>query len=887
MPGQFPMILIMIAAGALFGLGLSEAWLMNMMLGETRWLAMALGGLIGALFAIVIQQGRRIEGLEKRLDADQPHQPTTRATAAAAATTQPETSAAPTPKPAAPTAQPSPSTAPKPTSAKTAQKNRPSPFIEWIRRWFSHGNVPVKIGVLVTFVAVAALLRYASEQGWLSLSIEVRLVLVALSALAAMVFGWTRRYRQRIFALSLQGGAIGVLLLTIYAAFDLYQLIPSQAALALTLVLVAAGGVLAMAQQAMALAVLAMIAGYAAPLLMGADQGNHIALFSWYAILNLAVFALAWKQSWPVLNRIGFVFTFVIAWIWGVLAWTPDHYASAQGFLILFFLLYLAIPIIEAMRRPEHQPARLDIILVFGLPLFAFPLQIGLLEGDRLMVAISALAAGIIYLIAGWWLIRQRGVDMLARSHAVLALGLATLAVPFAFSGPTIAMIWALEGAALVWYGCHQQRRLVRLAGLGLQLTAAAVWLVNHGLGAGGERFLINPLGFSGLALAFAALFSAWCYARASAQSHRVNLLAAWGLALWSLNGFMEAITHLQALVLTQTLIALAGLTTLLAAGLSRWQGWWVSAPACVLALVVCIPLALAQSENALPLTGWGAAVWLLVVVAVVVSDHIFTQQLVNWRIRIAMAGHAAVFFMLGLVGIDLANIIWGLDNGWQWLFGALPVLLLAAWLSAGTRPPLCVHPLDSDDQVGFATLTATVIAVGLIASLAAPGGSDPLPWLPILNPLELGQLAAVMVLLVIARRSHDAPISFPLPLAGLLLLAVASAMGLRAVHQLAGVPWDLFALFEANTAQAALSVIWTVFGVSAWIAGSRMKSTPLWWAGAILLGIVLLKLLIIDRQFLSTAAGILSFMAFGLLSIAVGYLAPAPPSARDREKSA
>src|SRR5690606_19528810 len=40
-----------------------------------------------------------------------------------------------------------------------------------VRRWFATGNVPVKVGMLVLFAGVAALLDYASDQGWLRMPI--------------------------------------------------------------------------------------------------------------------------------------------------------------------------------------------------------------------------------------------------------------------------------------------------------------------------------------------------------------------------------------------------------------------------------------------------------------------------------------------------------------------------------------------------------------------------------------------------------------------------------------------------------------------------------------------------------------------------------------------
>jgi uncharacterized membrane protein len=43
-------------------------------------------------------------------------------------------------------------------------------------------------------------------------------------------------------------------------------------------------------------------------------------------------------------------------------------------------------------------------------------------------------------------------------------------------------------------------------------------------------------------------------------------------------------------------------------------------------------------------------------------------------------------------------------------------------------------------------------------------------------------------------------------------------------------------------------------------------------------MGLVLAKLVLVDRQHLGNLLGIGSFMAYGLLCTVVGYLAPAPP---------
>src|SRR5258706_11047125 len=162
---------------------------------------------------------------------------------------------------------------------------------------------------------------------------------------------------------------------------------------------------LAVMQDAMALAVLAIVGGFLAPILISTGQGNHVALFSYYAVLNAAVFAIAWVKPWRMLNLIGFAFTFGIGTLWGALQYQPEFFASTEPFLLLFFAFYLLLPLLYALNNPaaegRRQPSErrdfVDGTLVFGTPLIAFALQVALLERARLPLAFSALGAAAIY----------------------------------------------------------------------------------------------------------------------------------------------------------------------------------------------------------------------------------------------------------------------------------------------------------------------------------------------------------------------------------------------------------------------------------------------------------------------------------------------------------
>uniref|UniRef100_UPI0028983D74 DUF2339 domain-containing protein n=1 Tax=Stenotrophomonas sp. TaxID=69392 RepID=UPI0028983D74 len=445
----------------------------------------------------------------------------------------------PLPQAAAPVSTPSPvrPVEPEPHEHRPDLAER---ALAAVKRWFTEGNVPVKIGMLVLLAGVAALLKYVSDQGWLNPPIEMRLAGIAVGALAGLVFGWLQRDRRRLFALALQGGAIGILLLTIFAAFKRYDLIDPLPAFVMSVLLIAGMGVLAVVQNSRTLAVLGILAGFMAPIWLSTGSGNHVALFSYYAVLNTAILAIAWWRPWRALNLLGFAFTFGIGTAWGVLQYAPDKFVSTEPFLLLFFAFYLAIPILYARRQPAEKRDLVDGSLVFGTPLIAFSLQAGMLHDNRLALALCALGLAAVYAGLAWALIRRPRYAALGQSHAVLAVGFATLAVPLALSARATASVFALEGAALAWLGLRQQRWLPQIAGALLQLGAAFGFVVGADYWHLDATAIASPTFMSGLLLALAGFASAFSYRRARQDAPAI-VYYLWGL-LWWLGGVVHEV---------------------------------------------------------------------------------------------------------------------------------------------------------------------------------------------------------------------------------------------------------------------------------------------------------------------------------------------------------
>jgi hypothetical protein len=191
-------------------------------------------------------------------------------------------------------------------------------------------------------------------------------------------------------------------------------------------------------------------------------------------MLKVGVFALAFKRSWHQLNLLGFVFTFGVTGAWGGLQYTPDHYTSAQAFLILFFLCYSAIPFAFAGRKRTRLQDYVDVTLIMGTPLLTFGFQVGLVRDMPFGLAFSALGLGGFYLVAGTilWRAGKERWRTLVRTFAVLGTIFGTLTIPFALDARWTSAAWALQGFGFVWFGLQHRRKAIWICGLLLQVAA-------------------------------------------------------------------------------------------------------------------------------------------------------------------------------------------------------------------------------------------------------------------------------------------------------------------------------------------------------------------------------------------------------------------------------
>jgi uncharacterized membrane protein len=869
------------------------------------------GLLLGLIVALVSSQwinGGRFKQLEGRIDRLEARLTETSASAAAQAAEPPPAAAAqarrePLAESEAPAAQ-SPAAAPAAVSRKVtaappgdsqpARDPGPIDRLEALLRlagsrvvaYFTDGNIFVRVGILILFFGVAFLLKYAAENSRIPL--EIRFMGAAFGGLLLLGFGWRLRSKKPVYALLLQGGGIGVIYITIFAAFRLADLLPSPLTFGLLVFFSAFTVALAILQDSKALAIFAVLGGFAAPFLASTGSGNYIGLFSYYAVLNAAVFAVAWYRAWRPLNLLGFLFTFGVFVLWTAFDYGPEDLYPGLGFLMLFFLLYSLIGVLYAMRQPQHLAGLVDGTLVFGTPVIVSGLMMFMLRDRDYGIAMASAGMGLYYLLLARFAWRRIGAEFRLLAEALLAIGVvfATLAIPYALEGHWSSAAWALEAAGILWVSIRQQRFYAQCFAILLQLGSGVLFLLRN-VGEVGATAWLNPAFLGGLFIALGALVSArMLYLQV--RDFRLRPLHipfyVWGMGWW----LVSALVQIDEYYRVNDVIALLILFTVTAAALvylDRQRRWdWI--PASINAALLLPALILVALYSALEsghvlrspdIYFWAAALaanyWMIT-----------RLESVAWPAWVNLAAHTLVVLFVSI--LLSAELVWLFDNrfaiegdGYRALLAAVPLLAMRAaqlrWFPAIAR-------LGDGLQLSLLGVLAAFLGLcGLLLNLTNSGNADPLPYLPFLNPVDLVQIA-FFVLLIDSLKYLPASLGIQrehiLVLLGALIFVWLTAVLIRSMHHFLDIRFDMSSMLRDSRVQTAISILWTLIGMGGMLFASRRSIRILWIVGAALIGVVLVKMLFIDLDASGTVERIVSFLVVGALLVATGYFSPIPP---------
>lgn len=162
--------------------------------------------------------------------------------------------------------------------------------------------------------------------------------------------------------------------------------------------------------------------------------------------------------------------------------------------------------------------------------------------------------------------------------------------------------------------------------------------------------------------------------------------------------------------------------------------------------------------------------------------------------------------------------------------------------------------------------------------ALKLNGDPSPFMYIPFFNPLDAMQIAGLVLLYQWSKTQPWQNAQARYSVGALMLFVLLTVILARSVHVYVHIDYTVFALSHSILFQSALSILWSLLAMITIIGAKILHQRELWLAGAGLLGIVVLKLFVVELSSSGTIERIISFIVVGVLMLLIGYFAPLPP---------
>lgn len=335
-------------------------------------------------------------------------------------------------------------------------------------------NLISKIGIGILVLAIGYFVKYAIDQNWIGPVARVAIGILCGGILTALAHRSRNSYRA--FSSVLAGGGIAVFYFTITLAFQQFQLFSQTTAFVIMIVITIFAVALALLYDKQELAIIALIGGFLAPLLVSTGTGDYKVLFTYLIILNSGLLVIAYHKAWRLLNLLNFIFTVLMFASWLLLLGYNESVVSFKNgfiFATIFYLLFFVINIAHNIKEKKKFIASDFGILLANTSLYfaAGIYCLNNLEARDYRGLFSALM-GIFNLAVSYFLFRKQKVDTNILYLLIgITLTFISITAPIQLHGNYITIFWASEAVLLYWLFTKSKIRII-------QYSAGLVWVL-------------------------------------------------------------------------------------------------------------------------------------------------------------------------------------------------------------------------------------------------------------------------------------------------------------------------------------------------------------------------------------------------------------------------
>ncbi|WP_109438051.1 DUF2339 domain-containing protein [Aquimarina sp. AU119] len=316
-------------------------------------------------------------------------------------------------------------------------------------------NLINKIGIIVIIIGVAIGGKYSIEHDLISPL--TRIVLGYLMGVGLLGVGMKLKKKYKNFSAVLVSGAMAIMYFITFLAYNLYGLIPQTLTFVLMLLFTAFTVVTALHYNKQIIAHIGLVGAYAVPFLLSDGSGRVVILFSYMAIINAGILAIAIKKYWKALSFSSFFLTWIIFFTWYVGQYDiEEHFTLGLLFLFIFFITFYLMFLIYKLRKKESFRTS-DVILQLSNSFVFYGIGFSMLKdhetGEQLL-GVFTLGNAVVHFVVSVIIYRLKLADRnLFYFVSGMVLIFITIAFPVQLDGNWVTLLWAGEAALLFWIG--------------------------------------------------------------------------------------------------------------------------------------------------------------------------------------------------------------------------------------------------------------------------------------------------------------------------------------------------------------------------------------------------------------------------------------------------
>lgn len=358
-------------------------------------------------------------------------------------------------------------------------------------------NLINKIGILILIFGVVIGSKYAIDNNLISPL--ARIVIGYSISLSLLVFALKLKPKYLNFSAVLLSGALALLYILSYIAYDFYAFIPQSVAFILMFVFTLFAVLASLSYNKMLIALIGLVGSYAVPFLLSSNSGNILFLFSYMSIINIGILYISFKKNWKILFYSAFGFTWLIFFSWFAKTYTKENFLLGIGFATLFFLIFYTTFIAYKVIKKEAF-AKVDVLFILLNSFIYFAIGYSLLENNEATkdyLGLFAVVNAVVHFVVSKIFFTKEKTD---EKIFYLATGLVfifiTMAIPIQLNGNWVTLLWSLEALLLFWLGRTKKVETYEKISYPLILLSffslLQDWILN--LNYGSETPFLNPV---------------------------------------------------------------------------------------------------------------------------------------------------------------------------------------------------------------------------------------------------------------------------------------------------------------------------------------------------------------------------------------------------------